>query len=136
MARMLSCPNLCEARRFEALNAPLYVDPSGKYIEHDAKRAAYVCVECGSVAIDVAAAMREAESARAAEPQTLTCPGCGTEMLPPEDDPLAAVVECPICETRFSIEEGSPSLHGASRYLSDDADPRAPQSNGHGPADR
>ena len=112
MTRMLTCPNRCDIRRFEALNAPLYVDSSGRYLEHDAAQAAYVCAECGSVAVDIAAAMREAEAPRDAEPQTLVCPGCGTEMLPPEDDPLAAVVECPVCETRFTFEEGSPSLHG------------------------
>lgn len=109
---MLVCPNRCDARRFEALNAPLYVDPAGRYIEHDARQAAYVCAECGSVAVDIAAAMREAEAPRDADPQTLVCPGCGAEMLPPEDDPLAGMVECPMCDTRFTIEEGSPTLHG------------------------
>ena len=118
---MLSCPNRCERRRFEALNAPLYVDPSGRYVEHDASQAAYVCVECGSVAVDIAAAMREAETRPEAEEQTLVCPGCGTEMLPPEDEPLAAVVECPACETRFTFEEGSPSLHGGASRGEDGA---------------
>ena len=120
VTRMLSCPNRCDTRRFEALNAPLYVDPSGRYVEHDSSHAAYVCAECGSVAVDIAAAMREAERPRDVEPATLVCPGCGTEMLPPEGDPLAAIVECPVCETRFTIEEGSPSLHGHGASLEDD----------------
>jgi hypothetical protein len=51
-------------------------------------------------------------------------------MLPPEDDPLAAVVECPVCETRFSIEEGSPRLHGHSA-ASADGDGAWPKDNGH-----
>lgn len=130
MTRMLTCPNNCDARRFEALNAPLYVDAAGLYIEHDSRQAAYVCAECGSVAIDVAAAMREAERPREADPQTLVCPGCGTEMLPPEDEPLAAMMECPVCETRFTIEEGTPTLHGhpASRDGDGDAgNGRAPR---------
>jgi uncharacterized protein YbaR (Trm112 family) len=33
-------------------------------------------------------------------------------LLPPEDDPLASVIECPACETRFEIDEGMPRLHG------------------------
>jgi DNA-directed RNA polymerase subunit RPC12/RpoP len=115
MSRLLSCPNRCEARRFEVLNAPLFVDSSGRYLEHDTRQAAYVCAECGSVAIDLAAAMREAEAAREADDgPTLQCPACGTEMLGTEDDPLADVVECPVCETRFSIEEGSTHLHGGA----------------------
>jgi hypothetical protein len=32
--------------------------------------------------------------------------------LPPEDDPLASLVECPMCGQRFSPEEGTPHLHG------------------------
>ena len=129
---MLSCPNRCDARRFEALNAPLYVDPSGRYLEHDASQAAYLCAECGSVAVDIAAAMREAESPDEVEPATLTCPGCGAEMLPPEDDPLADLVECPVCESRFSVEEGTPAIHGGGlRHHDGDL---APGSDGNGRA--
>ena len=46
------------------------------------------------------------------QPQVLVCPQCGTQLLPPLDDELAPYVECPICETRFAIEEGMPHLHG------------------------
>jgi hypothetical protein len=35
-------------------------------------------------------------------------------MLPPLDDELAPFVECPICETRFALEEGMPHLHGTA----------------------
>lgn len=111
MPRLLSCPSGCRLGRFEALNAPLFVDSTGRYVEHDARQAAYVCAECGSIAIDIAAAMREAETRDETEPPTLVCPGCGTEMLPPDDDPLATLVECPVCETRFTLEEGTPRLH-------------------------
>jgi len=45
-------------------------------------------------------------------PVTLSCPACGMRLLPPEDDPLAPVIECPACETRFDIEEGMAHLHG------------------------
>ena len=110
----LACPNNCPEGRFEALNAPMFVDRSGRYTGHDDSRATYVCAVCQSVAIDVAAAAREMQRRGAETPLTLTCPSCGTRMLPPLDDPLAALVECPACETRFAIEEGMPTLHGSS----------------------
>ena len=109
--RQLACINRCEGGRFEALNAPLYVDAAGRYLDHDASRATYVCAVCGSVALDVAAARREMLVEDTPVQPTLTCPACGTQMLPPEDDPLAALLECPMCGQRFTIDEGSTRLH-------------------------
>ena len=102
----LRCPNGCDDGLFEALNAPLIVDRTGRYVEHRPEAATYVCVRCQSVAIDVAAAAREMRQPEAVSPETLLCPACGLEMLPPEDDPFPSVVECPACETRFGVEEG------------------------------
>ena len=110
----LRCPSGCPDGRFEALNAPLIVDRSGRYVEHEADTATYVCVRCQSVAIDVAAAAREMRRQESAQPELLACPVCGLEMLPPEDEPQAALVECPACETRFGIEEGRRFLHGGT----------------------
>lgn len=110
----LACPNHCEGGRFEALNAPLIVDSTGGYLGHDSSRATYVCAVCQSVAVDIAAVAREMQRRGAEQVATLVCPGCGMRLLPPEDDPLAAVVECPACETRFGVEEGMPRLHGQS----------------------
>jgi predicted RNA-binding Zn-ribbon protein involved in translation (DUF1610 family) len=110
--RDLRCPSGCTGGRFEALNAPLYVDSQGRHLEYDDSLATFVCAECQMVAIDLAAA-REAISRDAElEPQVLVCPQCGSQLLPPLDDELAARVECPICETRFAVEEGMPHLHG------------------------
>ncbi len=118
-SRDLHCPNGCPEGRFEALNAPLTVDRRGDYVTHDTRKATFVCTTCQSVSVDVAAAAREM-SRRGVDPGlTLTCPQCQTVMLPPENDPFAVLVECPACETRFSIEEGLPHLHG-SGSLSDD----------------
>lgn len=113
--RDLQCPNGCPDGRFEALNAPLVVDRAGRYVSHDASRATFVCARCQGVAVDVAAAAREMERDHRYSgdlPDVLTCPGCGTEMLPPEDDPLAALLECPMCGQRFSPEEGRGRLLG------------------------
>lgn len=98
----------------------MFVDRGGRYAGHDDSRATYVCAVCQSVAIDVAAAAREMQRQGADRVVTLTCPACGMRMLPPEDDPLAPLIECPACETRFEVEEGIAHLHGS---ISDDEDP-------------
>lgn len=116
----LHCPNGCEGGRFEALNAPLFVDRRGRYLGHEDRAATYVCALCQSVAIDIAAAAREMARSGIAPASTLTCPGCGSRMLPPDDDPLADLVECPFCETRFSMEEGMARLHGGSAGTGED----------------
>ena len=108
----LHCPSGCEDGRFEALNAPVTVDRSGRYLEHDGSLATYVCVRCQSVAVDLAGAARELQYGDDRSQVTITCPACGLEMLPPEDDPLASQLECPACETRFALEEGMARLHG------------------------
>jgi DNA-directed RNA polymerase subunit RPC12/RpoP len=108
----LACPNNCPEGRFEALNAPMFVDRAGRYAGHDAGRATYVCAVCQSVAVDVAAAAAEMHRRGDEQAITLICPSCGMRLLPPEDDPLAALIECPACETRFEVEEGMPRLHG------------------------
>jgi len=108
----LQCPNGCEDGRFEALNAPVIVDRSGRYITHDAANATYICARCQSVAVDVAGAAREMQYGERRSQATIMCPACGLEMLPPEDDPFASLLECPACETRFAIEEGMARLHG------------------------
>jgi DNA-directed RNA polymerase subunit RPC12/RpoP len=110
----LRCPSGCDDGRFEALNAPLIVDRTGRYLFHDATAATYLCSRCQAVAVDLAGAARELRTREEWTPEVLTCPACGLEMLPPEDDPLAGVVECPACETRFSLEEGMDRLHGNS----------------------
>lgn len=110
----LACPNDCPEGRFEALNAVLFVDRSGRYAGHDAGQATYVCAVCQSVAIDVAAAARELSERGEERAVTLTCPSCGLRMLPPADDPTAPVIECPACETRFDVEEGMPHLHSVA----------------------
>ncbi|MBV8194768.1 MAG: hypothetical protein JOY80_04495 [Candidatus Dormibacteraeota bacterium] len=108
----LHCPNGCGEGLFEALNAQVLVDRAGRYVRHRVDGVTYVCATCQTVAVDLAATARELRRGEAGNAETLRCPSCGLEMLPPEDDPRAAVVECPACETRFAIEEGMLHLHG------------------------
>jgi DNA-directed RNA polymerase subunit RPC12/RpoP len=110
--RDLQCPNGCAEGTFEALNAPLIVGRDGAYLRHDDSAATYRCTSCSSIAVDVWAAAREMRRDRTAEPPTLKCPACGTLMLPPVDDPLATLVECPACGQQFAVDEGMPHLHG------------------------
>jgi uncharacterized protein YbaR (Trm112 family) len=108
----LRCSNGCDGGRFEALNAPVYVDQRRRYLDHDDSRATFTCAQCQSVAVDlaeVAAAMRFEEELL---PLVLVCPHCGEPMLPPADGELSPYVECPACERRFALEEGMPRLHG------------------------
>jgi len=90
----------------------MFVDRNGRYAGHDDSRATYVCAVCETVAIDVAAAAAEMHRQGDDQAITLICPSCGMRLLPPEDDPLAMLIECPACETRFEVEEGMPRLHG------------------------
>lgn len=117
--RDLQCTNRCGGERFEALNAPVFVDRAGRLQEIDASRATYLCATCGGVALDVAAAAREMRDRDVVEPQALTCPACGTEMLPPEDDPAADLLECPVCGQRFNPDEGRRGLLGGVRLRGD-----------------
>jgi DNA-directed RNA polymerase subunit RPC12/RpoP len=112
--RDLRCPGGCTGGRFEALNAPLYVDSRARYLEHDDSLATFVCAECQAIAVDIAAAAAAMRRDAEVQPPVLVCPQCGTQMLPPLDDELAPYVECPMCETRFAVEEGMPHLHGTA----------------------
>ncbi len=112
----LRCPNGCDLDRFEALNAPLYVNAQRHYLEHDDRQATFVCAQCQAIAVDIATVAEAMRRDAEAEPQVLVCPHCQTEMLPPSEDELAPFVECPICETRFAIEEGMPHLHGGQGW--------------------
>lgn len=116
---VLQCINGCGSDRFEALNAPVFVDAAGNLVQLDASRATYICAACGGVALDVAAAAREMEQREGIEPQALICPSCGTEMLLPEDDPFAELLECPVCGQRFSSDEGRERLLGDARPSGD-----------------
>lgn len=108
----LRCPSGCPEGLFEALNAPLIVDRAGRYVRHRGEAATYVCVTCQSVAIDVAAASREMQRDGEAATTLLRCPVCGLAMLPPEDDPLAELLECPSCSARFGVDDAMGRLHG------------------------
>lgn len=112
-ARHLVCPSGCRSGRFELLGAPVFVDSTGRYLEHRDGEASFRCSECQAIAIDLAAVAGErARESRRATAFTLQCPGCGERLLPPADHDPSSELECPGCGIFFSFEEGSRSLLG------------------------
>jgi uncharacterized protein YbaR (Trm112 family) len=97
----------------------VFVDAGGGLVAFDTSSATFVCAACGGVALDVAAVAHEMRRREVVDPPVLTCPACATEMLAPEDDPLAELLECPVCGQRFTSEEGTPRLLGDMRPSGD-----------------
>ncbi|HEX6538774.1 MAG TPA: hypothetical protein VF155_06320 [Candidatus Dormibacteraeota bacterium] len=119
----LHCPSGCEGGEFELLNAQVIVDRGGRYVRHSAEPPTYVCSSCQSVAVDLAAASRELHSeSTVVRPVPLRCPSCGLQLLPPAEEPFAQLLECPACETRFGVEEGTQWLHGGPGMIFEDGD--------------
>ena len=87
----LACSNSCGGLLFRALFAEIEIDSGGAYIDHRIVQDAYVCLNCGSVAMDLG----QVPEAMAA--------------VEAEDDPLPAElmdVLCPVCETPVSVVPG------------------------------
>ncbi len=123
-SRQLVCPHGCRPQRFELVGGVVFVDPAGAYASHQDGRASFRCEVCQTVAIDLRAAARAMQrERRTSDPEALRCPGCGGWLLAPEDDPLAAVMECPACATRFEREEGMPHLGGSGTGADEEDDP-------------
>jgi predicted RNA-binding Zn-ribbon protein involved in translation (DUF1610 family) len=123
--RHLVCPYGCQPQRFELIGGAVFVDQRGLYLNHEERLASFRCESCGAVAIDLAdaAAARARESGSAGQ-ITVTCPACGTRLLPPDELDPGAQLECPSCGAIFSFEEGSQHLLGSfSDGSEEDQDP-------------
>jgi hypothetical protein len=85
----LVCSQRCGGRLFRALFAEVDVDAAGEYQGHHLAQPGFVCLNCGSPAIDL---------------------GAVPEAMTEEDEEDAAVtsleVLCPVCETRVSVFRG------------------------------
>jgi DNA-directed RNA polymerase subunit RPC12/RpoP len=85
----LVCSRRCGGTLFRALFAEVEIDASGAYQDHRVAQPGYVCLNCGSPAVDlgeVPAAMEE--EARQEE----------------EARPIVADVLCPVCETMVHLD--------------------------------
>jgi DNA-directed RNA polymerase subunit RPC12/RpoP len=87
---LLVCTKRCGGRLFRALFAEVELDSSGAYIDHRIAQAGYVCLNCGSPAVDLG----EVPAAIAAEAEADEASSSTTDIL------------CPVCETMVQVDEG------------------------------
>ena len=99
----LVCSRRCGSNLFRALFAEVDLDASGEYQDHRVTQAGYVCLNCGSPALDLATVPAELEAqAREAEASTMVasdvlCPVCETMVQ------LDANMECPNCGSPLEV---------------------------------
>ena len=96
------CSERCGGKLFRALFAEVDLAATGEYQDHRIVQAAYVCLNCGSPAVDlreVPAAM-QAEAEEDARPVVMAevlCPVCETMVE------LDADLECPNCGSPLEV---------------------------------
>ncbi|GAC1656456.1 MAG: hypothetical protein NVS9B1_11880 [Candidatus Dormibacteraceae bacterium] len=92
---LLICSTRCGSDLFRALFAEVDLDSKGAYEDHRIVQAGYVCLNCGSPAIDIAEVPAELRAEREADevpaPQEILCPVCESLVM------VAADRECPNC---------------------------------------
>ena len=88
---LLVCSGKCGGRLFRALFAEVEVDASGEYQGHRLTQPGYVCLNCGSPALDLGEVPAEME-AEAREDEASTV--------------VATDVLCPVCETMVQLDAG------------------------------
>jgi DNA-directed RNA polymerase subunit RPC12/RpoP len=96
---LLICPSRCGGTLFRALFAEVDLDSGGAYVDHRVTQPAYVCLNCGSPAIDLGEVPGEM-AAEADEPATTTdilCPVCETLVQ------VEADMECPNCGAPLEV---------------------------------
>jgi hypothetical protein len=92
----------CGGKLFRALFAEVDVDEQGAYLDHRLAQPGFVCLNCGSPAVDLAEVPGEIAAEQAAdlppEPREVLCPVCETLV---EVGPEA---ECPVCGSYLETE--------------------------------
>lgn len=101
---LLVCSRRCGGKLFRALFAEVDVDEQGEYTAHRLTQPGFVCLNCGSPAVDLARvpdeiAAEEAED-QAPEPREVLCPVCETLVQ------VGPEAECPVCGSYLEIEAG------------------------------
>lgn len=87
----LVCSRRCGGTLFRALSAEVEVDAAGEYQGHRVVQPGYLCLNCGSPAIDLGAVPETMNADEEDEQQTAV---------------MAYDVLCPICETMVSVLPG------------------------------
>lgn len=87
----LACSQRCGSALFRALFTEVDLDSRGAFQDFRIVQAGYICLGCGSPALDLSEVPAEREAEAAAE---------AAELAGPVD------VLCPTCETRVSVVPG------------------------------
>ncbi len=87
---MLVCSRRCGGRLFRALFAEVELDAEGAYQDHRIAQPGYICLNCGSPAVDLAQVPVELDAEAQAD----------------EPAPVAANILCPVCETLVEVDAG------------------------------
>jgi DNA-directed RNA polymerase subunit RPC12/RpoP len=87
---LLVCTKRCGGRLFRALLAEVELDSAGAYIDHRIVQPGYVCLNCGSPAVDLGQVPAE----MAAEAEADDASSSATDIL------------CPVCETMVQLDDG------------------------------
>jgi hypothetical protein len=97
----LACTRRCGGHLFRALFAEVELDSSGVYQDHSISQPGYVCLNCGSPAVDLSEVpgemQAEAEKDEAPTVTDILCPVC--ESMVQLDDNM----ECPNCGSPLEV---------------------------------
>lgn len=98
---LLVCSKRCGSKLFRALFAEVDIDSGGVYEDYHLTQPGYVCLNCGSPAVDLSEVQADmAAEAEADAPQVTTdilCPVCETLVNVGED------MECPNCGAPLEV---------------------------------
>jgi DNA-directed RNA polymerase subunit RPC12/RpoP len=85
----LVCSKRCGGKLFRELFTEVEVDASGEYQSHQIVQPAYLCLNCGSPAVDLS------EVPSAIEAEALE-----------DETPAVTDILCPVCETMVQVDSG------------------------------
>lgn len=99
---LLVCSRRCGGKLFRALFAEVDVDARGEYQEHRITQPSFMCLNCGSPALDLGAVPAqiqadEDEDAASTVPTDVLCPVCETMVQ------LDVNMECPNCGSPLEV---------------------------------
>lgn len=86
---LLVCSKRCGGGLFRALFSEVEIDASGEYQSHQVVQPGYICLNCGSPAVDLS----EVPNALAAEAEE-------------DEAPVVSDILCPVCETMVRVDSG------------------------------
>jgi hypothetical protein len=86
---LLVCSGRCGGRLFRALFAEVDVDSGGGYQDHRIAQPGFICLNCGSPAVDLSEVSAEMDAEAAAD-----------------EPPAGADILCPVCETLVQVDAG------------------------------